>query len=457
MMGSMRMHDSDAEARELMAAVFAAARERLEMDPPPLDRARTEQELTARTGPTITPAGLGATAALRLFTDVLAPACVSMDHPRYLAFVPNAATEAATVFDLLVGASNIYGGSWLEGAGAVHAENEALRWLADLAGLPSGAGGTFVSGGSLANLSALAVARSRWRLTAPPGSRPLVVLSRAAHSSIGAALHLLDLEPVVVDTDDLGRLRPATLPKQVLEDLAGQASLIAAVVGTAGLTNTGGVDDLAGAARLAESLGTWFHVDAAYGGGALCTPRRRDLFVGIELADSLTIDPHKWLFAPYDCAAILYRSPDEARATFTQRAEYLDAVNDGHEWNPSDYAPHLSRRARGLPFWFSVAAHGTDAYCEAVDASLELTEAAARIIADAAHLELVMEPELSVLLFRRVTWTSEDHWAWCRRLLDEQVAFVVPTTWRGDTVLRLCIVNPRTTLEDIRAVLPPAP
>ena len=296
----MRMHDTDAQARHLMSAVFATARERLEMDPPPLDRPRTESELVADAGVSITADGIGADAALRLFNDVLAPACLSMDHPRYLAFVPNAASEAATLFDLVVSASNIYGGSWLEGAGAVHAENEALRWLADLAGLPPGAGGTFVSGGSLANLSALAVARSRWRSTAAPGARPSVVLSRAAHSSIGSALDLLDLVPVVVDTDPVGRLRPASLPAQVKEELAGRAPEIAAVVGTAGLTNSGGVDDLAATAQLAEALGAWFHVDAAYGGGALCTSRRRDLFVGIERADSITIDPHKWLFAPYD-------------------------------------------------------------------------------------------------------------------------------------------------------------
>ena len=451
------MHHHEAETRRLMEQVFALAAERLALDPPPLDRPRPRAELAAAVGTTITAAGLGADRALGLFTDVLAPACLSMDHPRYLSFVPNAPTEAATLFDLVVGACNIYGGSWLEGAGAVHAENEALRWIADLAGFPPGAGGTFVSGGSLANLSALAAARHRWRSTAEAeeGESPVVILSRAAHSSIAAALELLDLHPMVVDTDDVGRLCPRALPAATLDRLRGVAPRVAAIVGTAGLTNSGGIDDLAAIADLAADLGAWFHVDAAYGGGALCTPRRRPLFDGVERADSLTVDPHKWLFAPYDCAAIVYRDPAEARATFTQRAEYLDAVNDTDDWNPSDYAPHLSRRARGLPFWFSVAAHGTDAYRDAVDAALDVTEEAATLIRGSGHLELLVEPELSVLLFRRTGWAAADYWEWSRRLLEDQVGFVVPSTWRGETVLRLCIVNPRTTMDDIRAVLPP--
>ncbi|UDY35894.1 pyridoxal phosphate-dependent decarboxylase family protein [Dermatobacter hominis] len=463
---SDRMHRPSAGQPDgLVDSVLDAARERLAMDPPPLDRARSPRDLAEAAGPAITADGIGADRALALFTDVLAPACLSMDHPRYLAFVPNAATEASTAFDLLVSASNIYGGSWLEGAGAVHAENEALRWLADVAGMPEGSGGTFVSGGSIANLSALAVARHTWRSRRPAGvpvlgadtaGRPVVVVSSGAHSSIGSALELLDLEPFVVPGDALGRFRPSELPDAVLDDLDAIADQVVAVVATGGMTNTGGVDDLAGAADLAARLGAWYHVDAAYGGGALCSTLRRHLFDGIERVDSMTVDPHKWLFAPYDCAAIVYREPELARHTFTQQAAYLDAVNAEGEWNPSDYAPHLSRRARGLPFWFSLATYGTDAYRDAVDRTIEVTVAAADVAREAEHLDLVMEPELSVLLVRRRGWSSQEHWDFCHRLAESEIGFIVPTTWLGETVLRYCLVNPATTPEDVTALFPPA-
>ena len=450
----LRLHRPDDILRE---AVIDAARDRLTLDPPPLDGARTPDDLAAAAGTMITGSGLGGERALGLFTDVIAPACLSMDHPRYLAFVPNSASEAATAFDMLVSASNIYGGSWMEGAGAVHAENAALRWLADRAGLPDGAGGTFVSGGSIANLSALAAARHRWRRRGGAASgSPVVVLSRGAHSSIGSALELLDLEPFLVPDDDCGRLRPAELDPATLSGIESLGERVAAVVATAGTTNTGSVDDLDAVGDLAARCGAWFHVDAAYGGGALCSTSRRHLFDGIERADSITIDPHKWLFAPYDCAAVLYREPEEARRTFTQHAEYLEAVNDG-EWNPSDYAPHLSRRARGLPFWFSLVVHGTDAYAAAVDRTIEVTELAAARVRASEHLELVMEPELSVLLVRRPGWTPQRYRDHCERLARDQVGFVVPTTWRGETVLRLCVVNPVTTPDDVTAVLPPPP
>src|SRR6187402_2128800 len=150
----------------LTEAIFRYATERVQMDPPPLDGPRTPAELRAAAGPTITTDGLGGLEALRVFEDVLAPACISVDHPRFLSFVPAAPTEAAILFDLVVGASSVYAGSWLEGGGAIFAENQALRWVADLAGLPATAGGVFVSGGTAGNLSALLAARWRWRSAA---------------------------------------------------------------------------------------------------------------------------------------------------------------------------------------------------------------------------------------------------------------------------------------------------
>ena len=158
---------------------------------------------------------------------------------------------------------------------------------------------------------------------------------------------------------------------------------------------------------LAADVGTWFHVDGAYGGAALAAPSVRRRFDGIEAADSFIVDPHKWLFAPFDSCALLYRDPEIGRHAHTQHAEYLDVLHgedDEHEWNPSDYAHHLSRRARGLPLWFSLATHGTQAYTDAIETTLRVTREGAELVRSAPHLELIVEPELSVVLFRRIGW-----------------------------------------------------
>jgi L-2,4-diaminobutyrate decarboxylase len=449
------VHGLDANSAVLTKAVVRYALERMRMDPPPLDHPRTEAELRALAGRTITEEGLGGLEALRIFSEILAPACISVDHPRFLSFVPSAPTEAATLFDLVVGAGGMYGGTWLESSGAVFAENEALRWLADLAGLPSSAGGVFVSGGSAANLSALVVARRRWRDadSARERVRPLLVTSTGAHSSVAAAARVMDADVVAMEADERGRASGAAMQSGVAGLTDDDRARVAAVVATAGTTNVGVVDDLAGIADVAGELGTWFHVDAAYGGAALAAPKARPLFNGIERADSFVVDPHKWLFAPFDCAALLYREPALARATHTQHAEYLDVVTESPDWNPSDYAFHLSRRARGLPFWFSLATHGTAAYTRAVDEALGLAVAAAGLIEETAHTELVVEPDLSIVVFRRLGWERDDYYSWSDRALDEQLAFVVPTSWLGETVLRFCFVNPLTTIDDVRAIL----
>lgn len=448
------MHRFDAATAATAEAVMAYALERMRMDPPSLDAPRRWDELHAAVGETVTAGGLGADAALRAFVDVLAPAVVSVDHPRYFAFIPSAPTEASVLFDLVVSASSMYGGSWLESAGAVYAENQALAWLAGLAGLPEGAGGCFVPGGTTGNLSALVAARHTAQERR--GGRPrrwTLAASAEAHSSIVAAARVMDVDVVTVPTDERGRLTGEALRRSLdgIDDAT--ADGLFAVVATAGTTNAGIVDDLAGVAQLCGERGLWLHVDGAYGGAGLAAPSVRRLYDGIEAADSFIVDPHKWLFAPFDCCALLYREPALARAAHTQHAAYLDVVNVRGEWNPSDYAIHLSRRARGLPFWFSLAVHGTDAYRDAVEASLSLARVAADAVRARSYLELAVEADLSVVVFRRLGWRQEDYDAWSQRLLDEQVAFVMPTRWRDEPAARLAIVNPRSTVDDVEAVL----
>jgi L-2,4-diaminobutyrate decarboxylase len=422
----------------------------------PLDRPLTPSELHKLVGETVTSGGIGRDETLRLWADVLGPACLSVDHRRYLSFIPNAPTKASCYFDMLVAASNVYSGSWLEGSGAVYAENQALRWLADLAGLPAEAGGTFVQGGTVGNLSALVAARES-ALQRRGGSRPqqwAVVVTAETHSSVKHAVQVvMDAALVEVPGDERGRLTGAAI-RDVLAELHPKTrDGIFAVVATGGSTNLGVVDDIAGIAEVAAEQGWWFHVDAAYGGAGLVAPSVRDLFAGIEQADSLIIDPHKWLFAPFDACALLYRDPRLARAAHTQHAGYLDPVTVDGEWNPSDFAIQLTRRARGLPFWFSLAVYGTDAYRDAVEQTLRVTREGRELIDASDHVRLLVQPDLTVLIFERIGWTSADYAAWSTRLLDEQIGFVTPTRHQDRICTRFAIVNPLTSRADLELLI----
>ena len=450
------MHHFDETAARAARACLDYALERLRLDPAPLDGPVPPAELRRRAGETITAGGRPPEEVLALFADVLAPACLSTDSPRYLAFIPAAPTKTALVFDTVVAASSMCATSWLEASGAVYAENEALAVLARAAGLPDAAGGCFVSGGSAGNLSALFAAREQ--AAAARAARPArwrVAVGAEAHSSIASTLRILDCDELVVASVPDGRLTGDTLRATLSSDP--DLDSVFAVVATAGTTNAGLIDDLAGIAAVAREHDLWFHVDAAYGGAALFAPSVRARFDGVEAADSIVVDPHKWLFAPFDCCALLYRDPAVARAAHAQQASYLDPMrsDDGADeaWNPADYAYHLSRRARGLPIWFSLAVHGTDAYRDAVEAVLAIARGAARRVDAASHVELVQEPELSVVLFRRPGWDDADYREWSRQLLEEQIAFVLPTRHDGATVARAAFLNPLTTIEIFDEVL----
>jgi aromatic-L-amino-acid/L-tryptophan decarboxylase len=453
--GKRVKHTSMFAYDEKMAdAVFEYCRRRLALDPVPLDFGGARRpDRTALDG-LLSEGGRGAEEVLAIFADALSTSILSCDSARYLAFIPAAPTKAALLFDMIVACSSFPCTSWFEGAGVVVAENQALRLLADAAGLPAEAGGCFVSGGSAANLSALVVARdtASQRRNGRVPAHPKVALSAEAHASVGLALRVIGVEALVVPTED-HRLTGRGL-EAALAGLEDPESVIA-VVATAGTTNAGIIDDLDGVACVAESRGLWFHVDGAYGGAALLVEEMRHQFAGIERVDSLVIDPHKWLFAPYDCAALLYREPRYARDVFTQKASYLDVLHayPDDDWNPGDYAFHLTRRARGLPFWFSLAVNGVGAYRQAIATALHTARACAAMIAARAELELLRDPDLSVVLFRRHGWDQDAYLRWSARLLTEQTALVTPTTWDGEPAARLAFLHPDTTLDLVGEIL----
>jgi glutamate/tyrosine decarboxylase-like PLP-dependent enzyme len=439
---------------DLATMIFDYCRWRLALDPVPLDLPGDKATLENALAGVIAAGPHDPAAILELFADQLAPAVISCDSPRFLAFIPAAPTKASLLFDMVVSCSSIQGTSWLEAAGPVSAENQTLRVLADLAGLPAGAGGCFVSGGSAGNLSALVVAResARIRLGDRTPSRLRIAVSDQTHASIRNALRLMDMDALVVPTVN-HRLTGSALADTLAADAAPES--VVAVVATAGTTNAGIIDELDGVGEVAKAREMWFHVDAAYGGAALFAPSARDSFRGVERADSYVVDPHKWLFAPFDCAALIYRNPALARAVHTQDASYLDVLHTDapDEWNPSDYAYHLTRRARGLALWFSLAVNGTDAYRDAVESVLALAREAAGAIDQLPYLELLRAPELSIVLFRRLGWAAGDYDTWSTKLLADQIGFVTPTKWEGETVARLAFLHPNTTMEMVTEIL----
>ncbi len=435
---------------ELRKAVFDYASERMDLDPAPLDGPKSLAELQRMAGQTITESGLGGLEALKLFGDVLAPATISIDHPNYLSFIPAAPTEASSLFDLVVSASSIYGGSWTEGAGAVYAENQVLEFLGNECGLPAGCGGVFVQGGTLGNLSALVTARdvAQKRLGR---KRWAILASEESHSSLKAVAKVMDIE-IVKASAPTGSLQKPEL-ESALQQAKDEGLEVFAIIGTAGTTNFGIVDDLKAIAEVCKANDIWFHVDGAYGLAGILSPDHRQLYAGIEDADSFIVDPHKWLFAPFDACALVYREPALARAAHTQHGEYLETLNEKDEFNPSDHAFNLTRRVRGLPLWFSMATHGVARYREAIKQNITLAHQIAEEIRGRDYLKLVRDPQLSVVVFERVGWEKADYDSWSEKLLESGFAFVVPSSHKGKVNTRFAIVNPTTKYEDLVKIL----
>lgn len=448
---TIAMH-SPGEDNGLREAIFQYATERLDYNPPPLDGPKTLSSLAESAGETITEEGLGGQQALKLFADTLAPATISTDHPGYLSFIPAAPTEAASLFDLVVSASSIYGGSWLEGSGAVYAENQVLDFLAGECGLPKGSGGVFVQGGTLGNLSALVTAREVAK--EKHGDKDFTIIcSTESHSSVKAVAKVIGVKTSAADSGESGAIDYA-VAKVAYDSALAEGLTPFAIVGTAGTTNFGIVDDLEGLAKLASEQDLWFHIDGAYGLAGILVPELKQLYSGIEHADSLIVDPHKWLFAPFDACALIYRQPALAKAVFSQHGEYLEPVNKNKdEWNPSDFAINLTRRARGLPLWFSLATHGIGTYREAIRDNVNLAHKIAQEIRTRDYLQLVRDPQLSVVVFERIGWEQKDYDAWSEKLLAEQIALVLPSSLRGRPHTRFAIVNPMTTFELLVEIL----
>jgi glutamate/tyrosine decarboxylase-like PLP-dependent enzyme len=396
----------------------------------------------------------------QLGRDVL-PFKSRTDHPGYFAFIPSNGTFPGALGDFIASALNVIADSWLEAPAPSQMELTVLDWFKDWLGYPDAADGVLLSGGSAANLTALACARE----TLAGGMRDDLVLyaSDQGHSSVARAARTLGFRPDqlrVLPTDAEFRMRPDTVDGAIRADLAAGRTPLA-VCAAAGSTNTGAIDPLAELADTCERRGAWLHVDAAYGGFAVLTERGRRWLRGIERADSITLDPHKWLYQPFECGCVLVRDGRRLRRAFQIKPDYLLDTGSGEdEVNFADRGLQLTRMWRALKIWLSFQTLGADAFAAAIDRSLDLAGVAEGRIRESEELELLRPARLGIVCFRRRFGgerTEAELEALNRRLISalgaSGVGFVSSTRLRGTFAVRLVALNHTTTAADVAEVL----
>jgi glutamate/tyrosine decarboxylase-like PLP-dependent enzyme len=390
-------------------------------------------------------------------------------HPRFFAFINATADPVGTVADYL--ASTMNSNCWGGDHAAIHVEKQVLRWLATILGLPAESEGILTSGGSMANFTAIATAR---RALAPDvredgfaGTEPLVVYaSEEAHNCVDKAVDLLGIgwkQLRKLPTDDGYRMRVDLLKQAIAEDRrAGRKPAI--VVASAGTVNTGAIDPLDEIADVCEAEGLWLHADGAYGALAAISPRLKPLFSGLERADSVAADPHKWLYVPYEAGATLVREPGRMSAAFERRAPYLVHDPESPVRGPVSFnerGPELSRGFKALKVWMGLKAHGVRGYAAAVDHDVAMARALADAVSAHGDFELLAPPTLSIVGFRyrprRSDLAEPELDRLNRRIVNRLVGsgafFLAPTLLKGRTAMRVAIVNFRTREADVRALV----
>lgn len=395
-------------------------------------------------------------AALAQLREQVFPHMLHVTHPRFFAFVPSPNNFVSVLADALASGFNPFLGTWLGASGPAQLELVTLDWLKDLCGLPATMGGLFVSGGSMANLTALAVARHV--KLGEDFSRGIVYYSDQTHSSNERALRTLGFRQDQLRKlpSDMGyRLSLAALQENIADDRANGLKPFC-IAANAGATNTGAVDPLVELAALCEREGLWLHADGAYGAAAAITSRGRDLLVGLEGVDSLSLDPHKWLFQPYELGCVLLKSPRLLRDTFHIMPEYLkDTAVGESEVNFSEHGLQLTRNFRALKLWLSLKAFGADAFREAVAYGFELAEQVEELVRNQAHWEVVTPAQMGIINFRYVhpSLNEDELNALNKRIIEclvqDGFAMISSTVLRGKSVIRMCTINPRTTREDL--------
>jgi glutamate/tyrosine decarboxylase-like PLP-dependent enzyme len=398
------------------------------------------------------------------YTQKVAPNAFSLDHPRFFAFIPSAPNFISILADALAAGTNVFAGTWVESCGPSQVELVVMDWFKGMLGLPDTAAGLLVSGGSVASLTALAVARHAVLKDETHDAR--VYLSDQTHASIDRGLRILGISAAQIcriPSDANFRIDTAELVREIGRDREVGLRPFA-VVANAGTTNTGAIDPLASIAEIARAYSLWFHVDAAYGGFAALTERGRRSLSGIEQADSLALDPHKWFYCPFEAGCVLVRNGGLMRETFRIMPEYMvDVARQDREVNFCDYGIQLTRSFRALKVWMALKTYGARRFRQIIDRCLDLTEYAARWFERSPRIELVTRPQLGIFTFRYVPerLPTGDTEAYLNRLNEKLVAKITAsgrlmlssTRLGSQTVLRLCVLNHRTRKDDIKEAL----
>lgn len=401
--------------------------------------------------------GVPASELLDLLFDQAIPRSFNAASPGYLAYIPGGGIVSSAVADLIAGCANRYTGVWQAAPALVQLETNVLRWLCSIVGLPAGSGGILTTGGSLASFSAIVAAR-RERLP-EDFLKGVLYASDQTHHAVSKAAVLAGFPATnvrSVPTDEKFRLRLDLLAVQIAADKeSGFTPFL--VCGNAGTTNTGAVDNLVALANLAQRENLWFHVDAAYGGFFMLTERGRRAMNGIERADSVVLDPHKGLFLPYGTGALLVRDAGTLRRAHSAGAAYLPHLQDDPDFvDFCEVSPELSRAYRGLRVWLPIKLHGLGVFRKNLEEKLELAAYAANELRRIPGIEIVAEPQLSVVAFRLVQPSLGGmELNILNRTLIERVnakkrVHISGTLLRGDFVLRICVLSFRTHLDRIQ-------
>jgi glutamate/tyrosine decarboxylase-like PLP-dependent enzyme len=385
----------------------------------------------------------------------------NVQHPRFFAFIPSPSNFVSVMADALTSGFNPFAGNWLEGSGPAQIELVTVDWLREIAGMPETAGGLFVSGGSVANLTALATAR-RARLDGRSNDA-VIYYSDQTHNSIEKALRVLGFAARQIRklvSDDDYRLPVESLRCAVADDRASGRRPFC-VIANAGATNTGAIDPFDDLADLCSREDLWLHVDGAYGAAAALSERGKRLLAGMGRANSLSFDPHKWFFQPFEIGCVLARDASLLKATFNTMAEYLEDTKRAEdvEINFYDYGVQLTRSFRALKLWLSLKTFGAAAFREAIDRGFAMAEFAERLLRESGRWQIVSPATMGIVTFRYVaegraeSEVNEIHRRMVEAMAADGFAFANSTALRGRTVMRLCTINPRTTEEDIRATI----